>query len=405
MTIFGTRCGRRTAAVLSLATALTLGGTVLSAAAAPAPSPWSQPGFNAALSQANTAESVLTPSTVTKVTLQHTIDVSHAENECYASAPGVAVAGGRTYVADGTSVSAFTTGTGARVWHASLAYGVASDQDLDAVYLSHGLVLVTGDECGTNDPNAVVAALDAKTGAREWVVDADGDGASGTEVTGNLVVVHTPAGIESVPQDHVFSVTTGKPVWSTSFAESDNLCDVEVGVVDHEVFQQSCPGGDATHEKLQALDVGTGAVLWSKAGQFSVLRGDSDAAGGQNVFLRNDATGLVSDVDPGTGTVRHVYAHATGVWAVTSNLAWGPCLSGKICAWQLASGTRVWTASAGSATGAVLGGSVLYLSDGRALNASTGAMLTTLPAAPVLVANGRLASSSGTTDTVRLYGL
>ncbi|MBE7162997.1 MAG: PQQ-binding-like beta-propeller repeat protein [Williamsia herbipolensis] len=377
-----------------------LGIAVSAASAAPAPSPWLQPGFNGAASNDNPTESTLTPSTVASLGLQQQLTVP-GRNKCTASGPGVAVSESYVYAVDGTRLDKFSLYKGTEVWSVRAD---KLDNDLYRVAITHGLAIVSGTECGTSDPNAYVSAFDTTTGKHVWTINADGDGIDGLSFSGKYFATYTPRGAETTPLLHVFSVQTGKEIWSTPGGQSANLCGVGNSIVHGLVFETVCTGGDAGHPKLRALDLATGKTVWTRAGNFTVQRGDDDTAAGSHLYVTNPA-GKTVDLDPATGATQARLAGAGPVVAVGPSQAYASC-GDDLCAYSTATGKLVWTSTvADTGSGAVVAGDVVYLGSGVALNAATGKKVADVPAGPVAVGSGHLVTVDGAKSQVDVYGI
>jgi hypothetical protein len=125
-------------------------------------------------------------------------------------------------------------------------------------------------------------------------------------------------------------------------------------------------------------------VVWRKAGDFAVSRGDRPGFDSTHVFTNSVA------LDTGTGATRYTMAGATRVDAVGTNRVFGACGT-VVCAFDKATGARAWTSTiapsvdvADSPSGieffvrAASAATLLYLPTGQVLNSSTGKVITRL---------------------------
>jgi hypothetical protein len=365
------------------------------ATSATAASPWSQTDYNAAQSRANLTEKTLTRTTVGKVRyLRGMAAPLNPPNPggCQSSPTATPVlTGGSLYAMTNGQLSKYNPATGQLVWRHN------PDPSFDTDYLSlavaDGLVVLGGLGCDSvSDPNGVIQAFKASTGARVWSEPTSADEGALWQmvVSGGYVA----ASGDSPGSGNVVSVrrlTTGAQVW---FRDS-NECDGRVVlVVAQVVLSHSCDLNN--NETLVASKLSTGAKLWSLPGSWALLRGDTDAASGRHVYATNPA-GQIVGLDPLTGKTQYTLAGATSVLAVDNTRAYADCGSLGVCAYNTTTGKQRWHSQPGvtPATAAEAGG-VLYLDQGIALNTGTGQSITTLWAADLtarslVVGDGRIA--------------
>jgi outer membrane protein assembly factor BamB len=197
-------------------------------------------------------------------------------------------------------------------------------------------------------------------------------------------------------------VSTGKLVWQQGYPCLGGQAVVVGGLVIFGACNKTTEAGF-----IQADNLTTGARVWRRAGNWVTLRGDLSTAAGTNVFASVD--GAISDLNPATGATKYTLPDATSVLAVSASEVFTDCTTGGVCAYNLSDGTELWSVSDTSALAAEAGG-VLYLADGLAVNASTGAQLRTIwtsssPApAALAVGEGRIAVANGA-KTLEIYGL
>lgn len=372
----------------------------LPAAAAAAPSPWLQAGHDAAASNANPAETALTPRTVGRAGVERTL--APTGHDCYGyrarlSAPLLSES--RVYVVSGTTLLAYDAASGAVLWQQALA----PDDALVPVAVSHGLVVLGGNDCGSvSDPLGQVRAYRSTDGSPAWTLALPyADALSDVSVSDKYVVARTGFQADEVDLS-VFRVQDGRAVWSqTGLVNDSGLQDASARVVAGHVYTT---GFDGTgYPQLEVRSLATGAVE-STALPVTVERGDSDTAG---THLYVQSGGAVFDADPATGTLRFVLPAATRSLAVDGTRVYADCATDGsiVCAYAADTGRRVWARGVkGQGVGAVAAGGLLYLSSGQVLNAATGKLVRTVAGDPIAVGQGRVAvlrPSGG----VSLYGL
>jgi outer membrane protein assembly factor BamB len=157
------RMRRRVALVMAVATTLGL-ASMTPAAAATAPSQWSQPGFGPGHNYYNSQESVVNSSTIKKAKFRWSFSRQDGSPGCHASPQAPLVGDGRVFVLDGDGVAALDAKTGRRLWD-NMSFSFIS-ADLIVV---GGLLLVTDTNCYSNSNyDGHVTALDVRTGVARW---------------------------------------------------------------------------------------------------------------------------------------------------------------------------------------------------------------------------------------------
>lgn len=161
---------------------------------------------------------------------------------------------------------------------------------------------------------------------------------------------------------------------------------------------------------VKTVNLQTGTQAWSRPGIWQPERGDLAAPTASHLYAV-DPAGQVTDLNPHTGTTQRVLTGATQVLAVDHARAYAICGTGHICAYRTSNGTLLWNLADRSAMAAEAGGSagVLYLSDGKAVSAASGAFLRQVftyagGAGELAIGQGRIAASLGAT-TLKLFGL
>jgi PQQ-like domain len=389
---------KRLLAVVSVTAAVTAAG-VTSAGATTAVSPWLQSGYNGAGSHANVAEKTLSTANVTKLHPVRTL-TGQDKTGCDGGADAVAFSDARVYVTANDTLTAYNAASGTTIWSTKIP--VLDDNSFDTIAVSHGQVVIKGNECGTIDPEAYVEAFNSTTGKFSWG-HTYGDGIYAMEVSGAYVVAHVFAGLESDPLTEVYRIGDGSTAWTTA-GHTDTYCDAQPWVVHGYVFVSYCDGSSTS---LRALHLATGSTAWTKPGDYQVLGGDTDAPNAQQLLIAPRAGGTVLELNPATGTTRLPFAGATAAGriispgplpfiAIDATRAYLACRGSdpSVCAYNTITGKRAWlhpTNDASITTVAEANG-VLYLGDGQILNASTGKVLTNVTGSVRLVGNGRVAT-------------
>ncbi|HEY7176261.1 MAG TPA: PQQ-binding-like beta-propeller repeat protein, partial [Micromonosporaceae bacterium] len=195
---------------------------------------------------------------------------------------------------------------------------------------------------------------------------------------------------------------TGALLWTKHF---DNVCSEPAIVVDGLVIYNNCDT-----DKLTAAKLFNGSTAWTKAGIWTVERGDSDTTSAHHLYAVS-TSGAVTDLNPTNGATRFTLTGATHTLAVDATQVYAACNAG-LCAYNRGTGALIWGEASASGwdvdtKSVAIGGSVLYGANGTILRASTGAFVAVLSdqtANNVVVGDGRLAF---TVDSriIDLYGV
>ena len=379
--------------------------TITPAAAAGKPSVWAQNDGNAAASRANANETVLNPSTVTGLTRRRGLTVAPApgDNPCgYRGIDLVAASATVDYVEGDGHLVAYDAATGRARWR--VVVNRYFDTYYPSIAVTHGLVILGAVDCiSQSDPNGSLQAFDAATGKAVWTRGV------GSELDSMVVsgpyLVETGSSLGSGQVTSVRRATTGARLWQKFGSACYSYGSTPVVVVGQQVVTHTCDP-DTGAMSLTAYRLGTGRLSWTRAIDWSIERGDSGAPGARHLLVRDDY-GDVADLDPATGVTRYLLAGATSVLAVDASRVYAKCGPASVCAFALSTGVALWsrTDSSGLATEA---GGVLYLGDGRMLDAATGARLARLfptgSASILIVAGGRVGVLTWA-RTLSLYGL
>jgi hypothetical protein len=373
------------------------------AAASPAAAPWAQTNSNGAQSRANLTESTLTRANVSNVEYLRSVAAPPSNFGCTDPGPTAPVlTGGRLYtVVNGTLIAA-NAATGALVWKVALAPDF--DVSFDAIAVSGSLVLVSEEDCESHsDPDGTIQAFRTTNGTTAWTHGA-GFAIEAMVVSG-ADVVETGDSAGGGQQTSVLKVATGAVVWHKSiFAECENSNNVVV--VAGEVVWNHCNADGSS--VLEADALATGTRTWTRTGDWTIERGDTDATGGTHHLYAVNGSGAVSDLRPVSGATHFTLAGSGDVLAVDATNAYATC-GGSICAYSEATGAKTWTSSAPHSGGlAAEANGVLYLSDGSAVSTASGATITSLwdtdSASALVVGDGRIAVVNDP-RVLDLYGL
>jgi hypothetical protein len=398
------------AAILLTIVALTLVTLTGVASASPpsANSPWLQSNYNGAKSRANLAETTLTTSTISGVALRRTITAAANPDAHCAGFEGVVT----PIVSDGFAFGVFNgylqkvnVATGAVVWR--IAPDSTFSTRFRAIAISGSLVLLSGVACDSvSDPNGFVAAYQVSNGTPVWSNTTPPVSPLFDMVVASGLAVLTGETIGSGAAIAVVSVATGAVAWR----ENTDACTVPVQavVVGGLVIYNFC---DFTGNNfLRGASLSSGATVWTKAGAWQPQAGDRATSAGQHVYATDTSTGKIYDLNPANGAKRTRVAGAKAVLAVDGSRIYTTCGSatGQVCGYALSTGLQQWNVTTGASVslGAFAGG-VLYLGNGKALRASSGATLRTLwsgQASSLVVGDGRICAVV-TAQKLNVYGL
>lgn len=393
----------RAATVVLAALVLVFASTTAAAAAPTKPSVWAQDNGNAAASRSNANETALSTTTVRHLTRRRglTVAPAHGDNICDYRGIDVAAASATVdYVEGDGHLDAYAAATGKVLWR------VVPNRWFDTYYTSiavtHGLVILGELDCvSQSDPNGSMQAFDAVTGKLVWSRGVDS--ALDSLVVSGPYLIETGSSLGSGQVTSVWLAATGARLWqkspATCFAYG-----TPVVVVGQQVVTHTCDE-DTGALSLTAYRLTTGALSWTRAIDWPIERGDSGAPGARHLLVKADS--YILDLDPATGVTQYFLDGATSVLAVDATRIYARCGSGSVCAFALSTGAALWS-TPDRATLAAEANGVLYLGDGRMLNAATGAGLARLfptgSASILIVAGGRVGAVTSP-RTLSLYGL
>ena len=305
-----------------LAAVLVVLGPAAPVLAAPPASPWYQAGWNQSRTGSNPAAQQLTNAAVRS--LHQVWSVRTSEPCCGPPGTSAAVsARGITYVVgfDG-SVRAVDAGTGAARWSggASCLFGDKSP----ALHL--GVLVVASDACTPDDYNSHLTAYNAATGALLWTRKGVAQ-TTAPLTTGGVVYTQTYVGGFTRTVVQAVDVHTGRLIWQRNepfgalAADSDSLL-------------------LSTSSTLTALDLGTGAVRWSRsvAGGHVLVSGGHVVVGGGGSVTAFSTSGTQQWTTP-------VYGSSPVQLAATASEVVAAATEGYVQALRLTDGGYSWSTS------------------------------------------------------------
>ena len=201
------------------------------------------------------------------------------------------------------------------------------------------------------------------------------------------------------------STTTGAVQWQFAPGFCDGMG--RPIVVHNVVIVEGC--GPTSVPRLEGHSLSTGALLWHRAGDWDVQRGDSSTAGGHDAYVVNNATGALTALNPTTGATRWAKAGVGDALAVDPTHVYTDCGANTLCALNRTNGSVAWQSSQldlGGHPVAVAGGlvfsggafdTVVRASDGTAVldQFSQPLVIWSDSQSTLAVANGRIVTSSG----------
>jgi outer membrane protein assembly factor BamB len=192
------------------------------------------------------------------------------------------VSGGRAFAADSAGVVAYDAKTGTKLWSNRTAFHDVSP----SLAVSGNVVVGYAYTCGSvSDPNGVMVAFDATTGAIKWQTKRDSPFAE--VVIDSGVVVASGGSASDTDAVSAYRLTDGTVVWDRS---------------DHLLRHPVSAGGTLllTHTEedgAAAVSAATGATLWSTPRNLSVLA--ANPAGDRFYAVQADTTLVALKVSNG----------------------------------------------------------------------------------------------------------
>jgi hypothetical protein len=384
--------------------ALVVMGGFAAASPPPANSPWLETNYNAADSRANLAEATLTKSTIGGVALRRNVTAAGNPDSACEGFEGVVapiLSGGFAYGVFNGYLHKVNAGSGVVSWR------VAPDTSFSTTYrsivISGSLVIVAGQGCDSvSDPNGFIAAFQISNGAPAW---STGGGPLISMVSSRGYLLTVGESVGSGFNVRTLNAATGADVWS---ATGDPCTVPNAVVVGGLAIYSFCDFNDV--QSLRGVALANGAPVWTKLGGWEPVAGDKSASSGTHVYAAKTSAGTVYDLNPATGATRTRIPGAKLILAVDGARVYATCgsVAGQVCGYSLSTGVQQWNVKTGSvvALGAFAGG-VLYLSNGKALNASSGATIRSIwsgGAHSLLVGDGRIGAVVNA-QKLSIYGL
>jgi outer membrane protein assembly factor BamB len=398
---------RKTSA-LAIAAGLVLSSAISAYAATTSPTTasWRQTDGSASESRANIEESTLTLATVARAKLRHSLSETKASPGCSKYGPtSPLLSATHLFVVAGGHLKQYNADTGQLGPQYPLFF--ASTTNYARVALGQGLVVAGGTDCTSqSDPNGEVLALNSTTGSPVWAWG--GPALRDLVESGQIVVI---SGGTSGSGNYVdgLNLRDGSTVWSAFPDCLHGPTPVAGGKVIVSGCQRTRNGNGAP--QLSALDVAQGRPAWTRAGNWTVYRADSDTDPHAQVYVRNPHGHTVA-LNSQTGKPLYRLRGARDVAVADDRRVYATCGRGtRFCAYDKATGAKLWRVDHSAGPGGTLasvGDDVVYLDDGRALNALTGKQLTRLwstgKASSLAVGRGHVAAVVDGVHT-NIYGL
>ncbi|GIF08359.1 PQQ-binding-like beta-propeller repeat protein [Actinoplanes siamensis] len=319
---------------------------------------WPHPGFDAEDSHFNPRESVITASTVGRLTPSWSVPLRGIEQSCSGfSAP--VLGAGRIFATDRAGVSAYDPGSGAVRWR--FTWDDADDNSTPRMAVEGGsLVLANGDCNSMSDPDGRLTVLDP-SGRLRWKLELDNP-VDSVLVDKGVVLV---SGTSPSDEDRVaaYRVRDGRLLWSKPHhAAAGVSADGLVPLTRTNGYGQ--PAGETT-----AVSITTGLARWSRPVALQAL---AASPAGDRIYATDPVGALVAVRADSGATLWTAPGKVTPLVATDGPrvyLAAGRMVSAR----DAASGRRLWSRTlAEKAAQPVVAGGLLY-TGGPVLIAATGA--------------------------------
>ena len=374
------------------------------AAAATTASPWVQYGYNGARSNANLAEKTLTTANVKTVTYLRSVAAPPiiGDQACEDSRLSIAspiVVGTQLFDVSSGTLSAFVLTTGVAQWHVTPE--ARRDVVYEALASADGLVFVGYQDCeSASAPSGEILAYKATTGAPVWSYSVEG--LNGIAVSGDYVVPFGTNSNDGAEVD-VLKAATGALVWTRDLPVGGGPAIIEGGQVVHQYVDPSTGEGDG----IEADALTTGKETWIRT-DVSLIRGETDAVATGHHLYSLTASGSVVDLNPKSGSTKFTMPGATTIEVASPTLVFGDCTGGKRCAYNIADGSLAWQETNPSGgEPSIWANGILFMTDGSAVNATTGAIITSSilqNGGPTIIANGYILVKTDL-RIIDIYGL
>ena len=333
-------------------------------------SPWYDTNANAADSRANLTEHVLSPSAVPKIKYLRSIvsPLPPPRALCPQSIVAPVLVGGYLYAVSDGQVSKYNPATGTLIWRSNPDPTI-STWAFRSLAVSGSLLVAGAEGCqSASQPGGEVFAYNTATGALVWKATAP-SGLTEAVIATSYVIA---SGVDAAgSQVEVFNLSTGQVAWSDFGCAGGTDRPLVVSLL---VMWYGCDTqGNA---KLEASNLATGTVVWSLPTGWTIQRGDLSGSAGTHLYLTN-ASGTVVDVNPQNGQAQYSLSGAANVVAVDASRVYASCGSQAVCAYNIGTGALEWQKDGLGFAPAVPAEAdgVLYMDDGKALNAATGQVI------------------------------
>jgi outer membrane protein assembly factor BamB len=351
---------------------------------------WRQTNANANANPYNPDESILTSKTIRNIAPLATVNTIKPApvNACASySQTSPLLGGNHVFDIGGGAINEFDADSGHRVLHINL---LAPDTITWVNLALHdGIIVASGIDCDSySDPNGYIVAYRLSTGAQLWRFSRPGVISVGES---DGVVVGAGGTVGSGDEIAAVDLHTGATLW-------DDIVGCFVGrtiVASGLVVSGDCANGNngPGPEGLDAYDLHTGDSVWHHVGAWGPRFATSDTIAHAQIYaVKARKQGPVAIFDATDGTRIRRVGTADKPLVADASRVYTTCgsLGRHLCAFDQSTGAKDWVIhyvstpkgqGASSAT-ATVAGDVLYLNDGRAIDAATGAKLTRFWSAP-----------------------
>lgn len=368
---------RRTGAFgVAAALALTSAVSAQAATSSSTTASWRQTDGSAGESRANLEETTLSTATIPNAGLRHAILQKKMSPECSDYGPNSPLLSAtHLFVLAGGHIKQYDANRGHLIQKTKLFF--ASTTDYQHLLLGQGLIIAGGTDCiSQSDPNGEVVAFDSITGSPVW---GWGGPALRDMVESGQFVVISGGTVGSGNYVDTLNLRTGSSAWSLFPDCLQGPTPVAGGNVIVSGCEQTSTGDGPP--QLTALGVARGHLAWTREGSWTVYRADSDTDSNAQVYVANPHGHDVA-LDSQSGEKLYRMRGADIVTAADDRRVYATCGAGnRFCAYDKTTGARLWRVDYTAAPQgplASVGGDVVYLDDGRALDAPTGQLLKRL---------------------------
>jgi outer membrane protein assembly factor BamB len=332
-------------------------------------SEWQQPLADAARSNRNPGETLLTADKIASKRMRPAYSL--AGLPFFGECGGIwdldmrrpVMAGGNIYAYDGREIEARDLATGSLLWRSADIAGAFGINYPTSVTLAGNRVLVAGlSGCpSVSDPNGFIISFDAADGHTQWEQNLDGPIWHLT-VSGSTIVTDSGDTASDPPTFAAYDVTNGTVLWSRGS---------ECGTGDFFIVRSRV----VSNTGCGTVKLSTGETLWTKPNplDWTFIRGDGPSVPNPSIYAKKPNGALVA-LRP-DGTVRWNAGKAYGdVLAAGPVRVFVACLSdANLCALDRLTGEQQWTTAAFHLVGAVTASDFVVLpGDGTVLRASDG---------------------------------